>query len=106
MSQIVVISPTELHSLVARAVQEGVQSAIRSTSQPLADMNEKQASLYLGIAADTLRGWRVQKTGPAYYKSGRSVRYSKTDLDEWKRANRVLTADSLEIQERLHGMSY
>ncbi len=105
MSQVVVISTDELHLLVARAVQEGVSSALRSTVQPSSEMNEKEAALYLGISAHTLRGWRVQKTGPAYYKSGRSVRYSRSDLDDWNRSNRVLTVDSQQIRERLHEMS-
>lgn len=106
MSQVIVISPNELHALVARAVHEGVSAAIRAKDQPLSEMNEKEAARYLGISANTLRGWRVRKTGPAYHKSGRAVRYSRTDLDDWNRANRVLTADTQEIRGRLHEMPH
>lgn len=110
MSQLVIImKQTELQAIVAQAVYEGVQSAIRSGGlgkySSDSEMDEKEAALYLNISAQTLRSWRVQKVGPAYHKSGRAVRYSKADLDAWKSSNRVLTADCQEIRRRHHEMS-
>ena len=46
-------------------------------------INEKQASIILGVAVQTLRNWRHQRRGPAYVKLGRSVRYRILDLDEY-----------------------
>lgn len=50
---------------------------------------EKQASDYLSLSRSFLRqgrmnGNRVNRTPtPPYYKIGRSVRYKKSDLDQW-----------------------
>ena len=107
MSQVVVISPDELRSLVSEAVEDGVRQAIRNVASSVPEhMSEDEAALYLNIAANTLRNWRAQKIGPAYHKAGRSVRYARADLDDWKASHRMLTLDSPEIQERLHEMSH
>jgi len=107
MSHIVVISPDELRSLVSEAVEDGVRQAIRNVASSVPEhMSEDEAALYLNIAANTLRNWRAQKTGPTYHKAGRSVRYDRADLDAWKARQRILTVDSPEVQGRLYEMSH
>lgn len=46
----------------------------------LKTLGEKEAAELLGVAAKTLQGWRWRKTGPAYLKIGRRIRYRITDL--------------------------
>jgi predicted DNA-binding transcriptional regulator AlpA len=41
------------------------------------------ASAHLGVATTTLESWRSLRTGPAYLKIGRSVRYRLADLEAW-----------------------
>lgn len=50
------------------------------------------AANYANQAPGTLRAWRTAKPprGPAFIRIGpRSVRYRKSDLDAWLRANTV-----------------
>lgn len=37
----------------------------------------------LGIAAGTLRNWRMNGQGPAYVRLQRDIRYSRNELDRW-----------------------
>jgi len=48
-------------------------------------LNEHQAARMLGISVNSLRNWRCSRTGPKYYKVGRSVRYHPDDLREFCR---------------------
>ena len=106
MSQVIVVSPEQLHYLVASAVRDGVSQALKGITQTsTGNMPENEAARYLGVSPNTLRSWRCQKIGPVYHKSGRAVRYSKADLDIWQATNRILTVDSQEIQGRFDGMS-
>lgn len=99
MSEVVVISPDKLRDLVTGAVAAGVRSAMEHLARSMpSEMTDAEASEYMGISAITLRTWRAQKRGPAYHKSGRSVRYAKKDIDDWLRSNRVLTVDSLQTR--------
>ena len=50
-----------------------------------------QAAEYLGVALEALGKWRSRKIGPAYYKVGRQVQYKKTDLDEWRERQKIIT---------------
>ena len=43
----------------------------------------------LGVTPQTLRRKRLTGDGPPYYKVGRSVRYSLTDLETWLSARRI-----------------
>ncbi|MCX7124245.1 MAG: DNA-binding protein [Gammaproteobacteria bacterium] len=58
-------------------------------------MNEKEASHYVGMSLSYLQhdrcyGVTGEKTpGPIFIKVGRSIRYLKSDLDEWLLKNRV-----------------
>lgn len=59
-------------------------------------MDTSKASEYLGIPAGTLARWRVEGSGPAYFKLGLRVRYEKAALDEWMQAQiRSCTSDSV-----------
>ncbi len=49
-------------------------------------MTDKEAAEYLNISVHTLRSYRKIKdetNGPKFHKLGRSVRYTKEDLDNW-----------------------
>lgn len=48
---------------------------------PLLSPND--AAGLLGVSAGTLAAWRCEKRGPAYYKIGGKVKYSREVLDEW-----------------------
>ena len=58
-------------------------------------MNEKEVSRYIGMSLSYLQhdrcyGVTGNKTpGPVFMKVGRSIRYLKSDLDEWLLKNRV-----------------
>ena len=60
-----------------------------------AAFTSKEAANYIGVAECTLRKWRTvlaQERGhapPPHIKFGSSVRYLRTDLDEWLNAHRV-----------------
>jgi hypothetical protein len=51
------------------------------TNDPKTLLNQKQASLYLGVSTRTLEGWRLRGGGPIYSKLGSCVRYRLGDLD-------------------------
>lgn len=42
-----------------------------------------EASELLAVSVNTLRHWRNHRTGPAYVKVGRTVRYRNEDLEQW-----------------------
>lgn len=51
-------------------------------------LTETQAALYLGnteqpFAIRTLQRWRVESFGPKFIKLGKSVRYKKSELDNF-----------------------
>lgn len=47
-------------------------------------MDEKEVAERLAISIHTLRKWRsLGKRGLPYYKIGRSVRYSRTDVSDY-----------------------
>lgn len=58
-------------------------------------LNEKQAANYIGMSLSYLQHDRCygaieNKTpGPTFMRIGRSIRYLKTDLDEWLSQNRI-----------------
>lgn len=51
-------------------------------------INEKSAADFLCQSVRTIQKWRVTGYGPAFYKSGRSVRYRRRDLRDWAEARR------------------
>lgn len=103
LDEIVVLTPEKLRQLLAEAVQEGVAGAIKEISgRQNSRMNEQEAAEYLGISPITLRQWRSEKKGPKYHKFEKSVRYSRSDLDDFLKSREMLTVDSLECR---HGTS-
>lgn len=97
VSEVVVISPQNLRDLVEDAVRAGVAEALQMLQKNHArEMTEREAAQYLGMAPATLRGWRCQKKGPRYHKSGHVIRYGRSDLDAWLAQSNVETIDSLE----------
>ncbi|WP_067783560.1 helix-turn-helix domain-containing protein [Actinomyces vulturis] len=54
-------------------------------------MNEiytsKEAAKLLKVSEGTLRNWRYDGVGPAFFKCGRAVRYRQEDLEEWIEKN-------------------
>jgi hypothetical protein len=52
-------------------------------------VDEKEVSKITGIAIQTLRNWRFQRTGPPYSKVGRAVRYRLDDVTHFMEERRV-----------------
>lgn len=50
-------------------------------------LNNDEAADMMGISRRTLPVWRVQGKGPQFIKIGKLVRYERTELDAWIRAN-------------------
>lgn len=55
-------------------------------------LTESEAADLMRMSVRTLQAWRSQVTGPAYVRAGRAIRYSRSDLVQWMRANRVVPA--------------
>jgi hypothetical protein len=51
--------------------------------------DEKQAATFLACSVGLLRKKRLFKTGPAFIRIGRLVRYKEEDLIRYLAANRV-----------------
>jgi len=49
------------------------------------DLDTRQAAEYLGVTVSTLTNRRSQGKGPRYLKDDGKVRYTKEDLDRWKK---------------------
>lgn len=43
----------------------------------------EECAAYLSMPTETLLHWRKNAKGPPHHKFGRSVRYSKADVDAW-----------------------
>jgi hypothetical protein len=46
-------------------------------------LNEQAVAALAGVSGGLLRRWRLFKRGPPYYKVGRLVRYSRTEVLRW-----------------------
>lgn len=46
-------------------------------------LDVKQASEMMGLSIATLRAWRRNGKGPAYYKLGKAVRYKESEIIEF-----------------------
>ena len=58
-------------------------------------LTSAEAASYLGVKMETLNTWRCKNKGPAYYKMGRVINYTRRDLDAYLDLNmrRVATAE-------------
>ncbi|NBN62078.1 helix-turn-helix domain-containing protein [Microvirga tunisiensis] len=62
-------------------------------------MTEGELAERLGVAAQTLRRWRLQGRGPAYMKCGdrastATVRYRLADIEAWERSRVAVTGEA------------
>lgn len=55
--------------------------------------SDRDASDYLGITVDQLRGLRFRGGGPAFFKLGVTVRYNRNDLQNYLEKSRKSTAE-------------
>jgi Helix-turn-helix domain len=56
----------------------------------IAPLDEKQAAAFLGLKSSRLlQAWRCRRTGPAWVRVGRQIRYQPQDLTAYLNANRV-----------------
>ena len=54
------------------------------------DMRTTAAAEYIGSTESTLRTWRCQRRGPAYYRGlSKEILYRKADLDAFIRSRRI-----------------
>jgi len=57
-------------------------------------VSPEEAAKYLSMSPWTLLRWRQIGVGPKYSRLlGRSIRYRKSDLDQWMRENCIDTED-------------
>lgn len=53
----------------------------------------REAADYVGLSKSTLDKLRCYGTGPRYFKLGRAVVYSTSDLDDWVAEHRIKPAN-------------
>ncbi|WP_082781254.1 helix-turn-helix domain-containing protein [Gordonia sp. QH-12] len=59
-----------------------MSSSTASAADPL--WNTSEASGYLGVAAATMKDWRLRGRGPEWVRlTGQIVRYRKSAIDKW-----------------------
>ena len=60
------------------------QRGLPCKEAPVSDfLTSAQVAQFLGLHPLTLNQWRSRNTGPAYIRVGRSIRYSRADIDAW-----------------------
>ena len=52
-------------------------------------LTPEEAAEFIGSTPGTLSTWRCLGKGPVYVKSGRSVRYLRSDLEAYQQQNRI-----------------
>jgi len=58
----------------------------QTSTTPREYLNAEQTANLLQIPERTLADWRYRDIGPAFVRTGRSVRYRRSDLDAWLEA--------------------
>ena len=59
-------------------------------------LSETEAAQYLSLSVKTLRRWRFIRKGPNYAKlNNKLIRYSRIDLDDWMKEQRVIHDEGL-----------
>lgn len=94
MTQLVVISPEQLASVVRDGLRAELGAILREMGRSTDVMTSKEAAAYMNLAENTLRQWRTQSRGPAYLKDQHGVRYLKKDIDAWLCKSRTLTSEA------------
>ena len=71
--------------------EEMVMTLDSTTVQRSPLLDTYEAAEYLGVPRQTLAVWRTRhkKTGPAYVRMGRWIKYRRDDLDAYIDAQRV-----------------
>jgi len=64
-------------------------NAPTNDNQPAEYLDEKALCALLGISSVTATKWRAKAKGPPFIKVGRLVRYRRSDVDAWLRANTI-----------------
>jgi excisionase family DNA binding protein len=55
-------------------------------------LSEKEVATYLNVSLSTIRRWRRNASGPAFFRFGGVLRYSQAAVDEFI-ANRTTNRD-------------
>ena len=61
-------------------------------------LDDVQAADVLGLAPATLRKWRCQGGGPAFFRLGRLIRYRRDEIEAWLESRRVENTSQYEKQ--------
>ena len=70
---------------------EQTETTTSAISEPGCEpLTEGEAAARLGLKVATLRAWRHQSRGPAFVRLGRTIRYLRSDIEEFLTANRRL----------------
>lgn len=70
-----------------------VRTADDERTTPSQVLSERDAAKYLGLSQAWFRAGRMRGRGPAYVRTGRTVRYLARDLDLWIQAHRVVPGE-------------
>ena len=57
-------------------------------------LTDKEVSILLGVSLDVLRFQRNKLIGIPFYKFGKQVRYSQSDVEQYIQKNKVSVNDS------------
>lgn len=86
VNQMVLITPSELQTLIQDAVNVAVQQyTLPQKIDPLPEssfMTIEQTSTYLNVAKPTLYGYVCNRTIP-YIKKGKKLYFEKKEIDSW-----------------------
>jgi len=52
-------------------------------------LTPRDVATFVGVPEPTLAQWRYLRTGPAFIKVGKHVRYRATDVEAWLSAHTV-----------------
>ena len=52
-------------------------------------LTAKEAATFLKVSVITLAKWRGKKSGPAYTRTGRTIKYTREALEDFLRKNLV-----------------
>ena len=63
------------------------------TNTPPPELDEEAAAAHIGMSAAFLKKERLAGRGPAHYKLGAAIRYSRQDLDVWLSSRRSVPSD-------------
>ena len=64
-----------------RASYYNVIMSTTKLDEPLLD--PKATAAFLAVPPNTLTRWRLQESGPRFYRVGKHVRYRRDDVETW-----------------------